>query len=545
VRAAATVVATVVLFFLSLIAAAFAQPQSQAQPASRPQPVATPPSQTPTSTPANQSPGQAGEEVGDDDVIKVTTNLVTSAALVVGRDRKYVPTLRREDFHVFEDGVEQQLAYFAPVDRPFTVALLIDNSRSTIFELADIQSAAISFVNQIRANDRVLIISLADGAKALAGPTTDKQELRQAIANLKPGGDTRLFDAVDLALKNEVAGIPGRRAIILLTDGVDNASANATYQTNLRDIAKSDVQMYAVQFSTYASMSKQAARSRRAPPEGSGFSRVDYQRADAYLHQVSEMTGTTVFPAVTVSNLDAAIASIAEELHNEYSIGYYPRIAGKPGEVRRVEVRVGQPWLTVRARTNYSFGKSEIARTENTEPEIAPLTEIEARSPAFIEDKRPLNARWICKGPFVPAEYALVQEGFDSKCPRSGPADDKTNAWFIRKPGPSEVVCKGLLWWNGSEMEISTVPSGYVVVGEEKSTACSSSIHPQKSANAWRVKRPTAEETVCKGFLIPRGFVVVGEKKAAVCPATQTRAANAWLIVPTPYIETRSIWTVP
>src|SRR5205823_5393522 len=112
-----------------------ALPQSQSKPQPvlqppvlRPQPTSTPPPQTPTSTPANPS---TGEEVGEDDVIRVNTNLVTSAALVMGRDRKYVPTLRREDFHVFEDGVEQQLAYFAPVDRPFTVALLIDNSRST------------------------------------------------------------------------------------------------------------------------------------------------------------------------------------------------------------------------------------------------------------------------------------------------------------------------------------------------------------------------------------------------------------------------------
>lgn len=524
---AITVVATVVLLFLLLIAAAFAQSQT------KPQPTPQQPAPPPTPISGNPSPRQAGEEVGEDDVIRVNTNLVTSAALVIGRDRKYVPNLRRQDFHVFEDGVEQDLAYFAPVNRPFTVALLIDNSHSTIFELRNIQDAALSFVNQMRTNDRALIVSLTDDVKTLAGPTNNKEELRQAISNIKTGGDTRIYDAVDFALNREMAGIAGRKALVLLTDGVDNASHNARYQANLNDIARSDVQVYAVQFSTYAPMSRQAARGRRPPPEGSGFSRVDYQRADAYLHQISELTGTSVYPAASLSNLDSAIAGIAEELHNEYSLGYYPRIAGNPGEVRRVEVRVSQPWLVVRARPGYSFGKVGTVRYDNKDPVVAPLSDIEDGSQDFTEDKRPVNARWMCKGLFVPGDYALVQEGFDSKCPRSTRANDQTNAWFIRRPGPSEIVCKGFLMWNGTEMEISTIPSGYAVVGEVNSPGCASRMNPNYSANAWSVKLPVSEETVCKGFLIPRGFVVVGEKRASVCPAT-SRESNAWLIMPTP-----------
>jgi Ca-activated chloride channel family protein len=540
VRGAITVAAIVGLLSLLLIAVAFAQSQT------KPQPTPPQPAQPQTPIPGNQTRSQAGEEVGEDDVIRVNTNLVTSAALVIGRDRKYVPTLRRQDFHVFEDGVEQELAYFAPVDRPFTVALLIDNSHSTIFELRNIQDAAIALVNQMRANDRAVIISLADDIKTLAGPTNSKEVLRGAISNLKTGGDTRLYDAVDFAINRGMAGITGRKAILLLTDGVDNASRNATYQTNLNEIAQSDVQVYAVQFSTYALVSKQAARFRRPPPEGTGFSRVDYQRADAYLHQISELTGTSVYPAATLSNLDSAIASIGEELHNEYSLGYYPRIAGKPGEVRRVEVRVNQPWLVARARPSYSFGQAGTVRYDNRDPALAPLSDIESLSASqyFVENKRPLNARWMCKGPFVPGDYALVQEGFDAKCPKSTRADDKTNAWLIKKPGPSEIVCKGFWLWNGSEMEISPIPSGYAVVGEVNSPMCSSSMDPKASANAWRVKLPVSEETVCKGFLIPRGFVVVGEKNASVCPATSS-GANAWLIVPTPYIETRRFWSVP
>lgn len=526
-RAAITAIATVALPFFLFIAVAFAQSPAQ------PPPASPKPAQTPTPTSGNPSRSSQGEEVGEDDVIKVNTNLVTSAALVIGRDRKYVPTLRREDFRVFEDGVEQELAYFASVDRPFTVALLIDNSRSALFELRNILDAAIAFINQMRPHDQALIISLTDDLKTLAGPTNDKEFLRHAISKIKTGGGTRLYDAVDFALNREMTGIAGRKAIVLLTDGVDNASRQASYQTNLNDIAKSGVQVYAVQFSTYAPASKQTARVRRPPPEGSGFSRVDYQRANAYLHQLSELTGTSVYPAANLSNLDSAIASIAEELHNEYSLGYYPRIAGNPGEVRRVEVRVNQPWLTVRARPAYSFGKAGTVSYEVKDPVVAPLSEIQTASKTPIEETQPLGARWMCKGPFVPGDYALVKEGFDSRCPQSARANDQTNAWFIRKPGPSETVCKGFLWWNGSETEISPIPSGYAVVGEANSPVCSKSMNPKHSANAWRVKLPASGDTVCKGFLIPRGFVVVGEKKASACPAT-SREANAWLIMPRP-----------
>src|SRR5690349_16424727 len=105
-------------------------------------PTTPTPTATPPPMPGNPSPKPDGEEINEEDVIKVTTNLVTSNALVIGRDRKFIPTLNREDFHIFENGVEQQIASFAPIDRPFDVALIIDNSRSTAFELRYIKQAA-------------------------------------------------------------------------------------------------------------------------------------------------------------------------------------------------------------------------------------------------------------------------------------------------------------------------------------------------------------------------------------------------------------------
>lgn len=532
-----TICAAVVSLFL-LLGTALAQSQTAPQPSPAP-------AQMPTCKADGPSQKQPGEDV-DDDVIRVTTNLVTSNALVIGRDRKYAPTLRREDFHVFEDDVEQPLSYFAAIDRPFDVVLVLDNSRSTSFELRYIKEAAIAFVNHMRPADRALVVSLTDDFKTMGEPSDNHGVLRQAIYNVKSGGATSLYDAVDFAINHTLSGSQGRKAVILLTDGVDNDSRYASYQSNLNDVVSSGVQVYAVQFSTHEKAFKQAARIRRPPPEGSGFSPVDYQRADAYLHQIADLSGTAVYPAATSTDLDSAVAGIAEELHNEYTLGYYPRSPGCPGEVRRLEVRVSQPWLVVRSRTAYSFGPAATVKSDRSSVAAATLSEIESSSPfrTIVEDKKPLDARWVCKSPFVPGDYALVQEGFDAKCPPSTRSNDQTNAWLIRKPGASEIVCKGFLSWNGSEIQIAPIPSGYAVVGEVRSSVCSQSNDPKSPANAWSINRPSSEETVCKGFLIPHGFVVVNERKQAACPTT-SREANAWVIVPKWDIERRRFWSEP
>ena len=116
---------------------------SQSKPSQTPPPV-------PKLKPVNQNPDKkpaeaaSGQEIDPDDVIRINTTLVNAPVLVIGRDGKFVPNLHREDFQIFEDGIQQEVAYFAPVEKPFTVAILIDTSRSASFDLEDIQDAAAS-----------------------------------------------------------------------------------------------------------------------------------------------------------------------------------------------------------------------------------------------------------------------------------------------------------------------------------------------------------------------------------------------------------------
>ena len=107
--------------------------------------------------PNNRQPeGHAGatptgpEEVDAGDIIRVNTTLVTIPVSVMDRDGRYVPNLQKEEFRIWEDGVEQEVAFFQSVDKPFSVVLMLDTSPSTQFRLEEIQDAAISFVNQLR-----------------------------------------------------------------------------------------------------------------------------------------------------------------------------------------------------------------------------------------------------------------------------------------------------------------------------------------------------------------------------------------------------------
>lgn len=474
----------------------------------------------------------AAQEVDPGDVIRVKTTLVNSPVLVIGRDGKFVPNLRREDFEIFENGVKQEIAYFAPVDNAFTVALLIDTSRSALFDLQDIQDAAIAFVDKMRANDRALVVSFSNETTVLAEPTSDREALHRAIRSARPGGNSRVYDAINSVLTNQLARLEGRTALILFTDGVDNDSRTATFDSALQQAARSESLIYPVQFSTYDYMKARSPSTAFTPPEGSGFSEQDYQRADVFLHQLAGTSGTGVYPAFDIADLERAIAGIVDELHNEYSIGYYPRTQGQPGEARTVQVRVNQPQLVVRARTGYVIDKSGAAlRTLNKESAAVSRVE-ESRGSIPLprpNEAEPAYGRWLCKGPNAPSDLAVVKEGFVAHCPASTRANDQTNAWFVKKPGPTEVLCKGFMTVNGREVAAAPVPAGYVVTGETKAPVCANSNSAAITANAWEIRVPAQNIVVCKGFPLPRGFVVVDERAVPNCPSIRGRK-NAWVI---------------
>jgi Ca-activated chloride channel family protein len=344
----------------------------------------TPGSNSPTAVATAKDDGP--EEVEAGDIIKVDTTLVTLPVSVTDRDGRYIPNLRKEDFRLWEDGVEQSVAFFNAVDKPFSVVLMIDTSGSTRSRLEEIQDAAITFVNQLRRDDRVMIVSFDNDIDVLSEFTTDRSRLRDAILRTLPGDGTRLYDAVDLVINQRLNNVEGRKAVVLFTDGVDTTSRHASYATNLSDAEELDALIYPVQYDTYAAVSGGGGGSgwpgttTRIPTnpieilidilgrtKGSGgggggsspgTSRREYDLANRFLQDLAQRTGARHYQADTIQNTSVAFSKIAEELRRQYSLGYYPKNPAQAGQRRQIRVRVNQPNLAVRTRDSYVFKPS-------------------------------------------------------------------------------------------------------------------------------------------------------------------------------------------
>ena len=395
---------TIVLLLLSLLIVAAQSLRAQTRPRRVGQTASTPPPPPRTSTPTPSQntrppvlggrtttnnpqsapqeslpPSNEPEELEANDVIRVNTTLITVPVSVMDRDGKYIPNLRQQDFHIYEDGVEHQIAYFASVEKPFTVALLIDTSGSTRFRLEEIQRAAIAFINQLRADDKVLIVSFDDDIRVLSEATNNRYALYNAVRRVEPGDGTRLYDAVDFVINRRFNQIQGRKAIVLFTDGVDTTSRNSSYSSNLRDAEELDALIYPVQYDTYRDIQGSSwpgsRRSGRRNPSiimrwpfpfpfpgpggggigggGAGMSREDYERADEYLNDLARKTGARTYRGDDARNLEQSFALIAEELRRQYSLGYYPQRQAQAGQRRQIAVKVNQPNMIVRARDSY------------------------------------------------------------------------------------------------------------------------------------------------------------------------------------------------
>ncbi len=162
----------------------------------------------------SQNPNQKqSAEVDEGSVVRVSTSLISVPAVVMDRNGRYIANLRKEDFKIYEDGVEQNLAYFASVEKPFTVALMLDVSGSTQFQLSQIRDAANTFVSRLRYNDRMMAVTFDGKINVLTEPTSVSDIRRRKLHIPAVTDGTVLYDAVDFVLKR-MAGIPGRKAIV-------------------------------------------------------------------------------------------------------------------------------------------------------------------------------------------------------------------------------------------------------------------------------------------------------------------------------------------
>lgn len=316
-----------------------------------------------------------------DDIERVETTLVTVPVSVRDRKGRLVAGLKREDFRLYEDGVEQELVYCEPPEvsaggeftassrKPLTVALMLDVSDSTEFKLAQIQAAALAFVNLLRPEDRIILVSFDKRINVLTEATNDREVLREAIKYVHTGGGTSLYAALDAVIKQRLRRVVGSKAVVLLTDGVDTTSVGITSADTLRAAEESDIAIYPVQYDTYADFADSPSRETYGVGNFGAVAHVTrggepaseaYKRATLYLRLLADKTGGQFHYTDSLKNLSRTFDSIAAQLREQYTLGYYPK-SRAGGTQRQIKVEVSVPRAVVRARKNYTYRSAAVS----------------------------------------------------------------------------------------------------------------------------------------------------------------------------------------
>jgi Ca-activated chloride channel family protein len=406
--ARAAVISFAIIFALGSAArGGLAQDGAQQQ---RPRRVGTPQA-SPTATPSpaqNRKPAAGGgaEEVDEDEVVKIETQLVSVPAIVTDTTGRPLTNLRAENFQVFEDGRPQKIANFATTEAPFEVALLLDTSGSTREEVGLIRSAALAFIKALRPGDRVALLAFntkEEGNEKLAAVelktplTDDPEELQAAVESIGASNGTPFYDSLEKVAREVFRDKPeekmrGRRALVALTDGVDSTS-QSTFEESRQLLKRAGLVAYFVQVNTEDYVedrlmqdcqdggalrlsSTQMQRYRRLIAPGadaedfSNFcqmgqferlhaSRTLYQLARREMNSLAQDSGGKTFPATDLRDAQRAFRQVAADIGTQYSLGYYSTNTARDGGFRAIKVQVrGIKDAQVRAREGYQAPKS-------------------------------------------------------------------------------------------------------------------------------------------------------------------------------------------
>jgi VWFA-related protein len=292
---------------------------------------------------------------GQAPTISLFSELVNIPVIARDSQGRYVGDLKQEEFSIYEDKVRQEIAFFATTEEPLTVALLLDTSLSTTDELPRIQGAAIEFIEQLRPQDQVLVVSFNQDIQVQNQLTADREKLRAAVRATRSGSTTRLYDALMLAVVEPLSQIQGRRAIVLLTDGYDSASKIIERDEVIKIVEEAGVLIYMIAYDTRKAMEQLV----RQQPEKDDISakllgmQRGYHLARKFLRQLEEVSGGRLYSANKLEDLPGTFATIAQELRHLYSLGYYPSNDSADSRFRKIQVKVNRKGVNVHARAGY------------------------------------------------------------------------------------------------------------------------------------------------------------------------------------------------
>ena len=289
----------------------------------------------------------------DVDVVRVDTNLVSLNISVYATNlRTEVARLEQKDFALMEDGKRQEISYFATTEAPFDLVLLLDLSGSTSEKRGLIRKSTQRFIETARPSDRIAIVTFSDDVQTVCPLTSDHAKLLASANQINGNGGSRVWDALAFTLDNifESTSSPRRRAVVFMTDGVDNAlgpfmakGSTTSFADLLESVRKHDALVVPIYLDTESREYYLGDIGRRM-----------YANARKTLATLAFESGGLYYSARKLEDLNGVYEQVIEDLSQVYSIGYRPTNEKRDGSWREVRIEItGHPDLKTRARPGY------------------------------------------------------------------------------------------------------------------------------------------------------------------------------------------------
>jgi len=274
--------------------------------------------------------------------ISVDVDLAVFNITVLGNDGRPVTGLTGDNFRVYEDGREEKIKLFQPEDTPATVGLLIDNSGSMRNKQNDVVAAATAFVEASHPDDEMFVVNFNRLPWFALRPglafTSDRAEIKTALNHTRMEGTTALYDAIELALKHLKEGGRQRKALVILSDGGDNAS-HIKLDDALKMAEQSSATIYCIGI----------------------YDPVQKDRNPGVLRRIAKVTGGESYFPSTLEDLHTVWPRIAGAIRGQYTIGYISSNQTHDGSFRKVKIVAKNnrgKILDVRARSGYISGSA-------------------------------------------------------------------------------------------------------------------------------------------------------------------------------------------
>jgi Ca-activated chloride channel family protein len=308
---------------------------------------------------------QAEQEVNEDEVVRINASEVLLPVTVRDADGRLVTGLGRNDFKVFEDGREQPLSDLSLRQVPVDVALLVDASSSVAESFEDFRRAAEEFAGRVAEDDRFCLVKFDDRVELLLDWSKSRLQMRRALNRLSTGVFTRFNDALLLAAREQFQKNERRRALVVLSDGIDSNRGSATADAALRALLETQVTVYAIA-NTEIERTRKCSEldnllggddaSVRFNQLRIGDLRESLRVLDASeqnLGALTRATGGRLYRPQNFRSLGSVYAEIADELRHQYALYYTPTAPARDGRFRRVRVEVPNRGYEVSTRVGY------------------------------------------------------------------------------------------------------------------------------------------------------------------------------------------------